>query len=356
MADSGRARGAADSALRARDIDRAQVSTVLDAAYAEGQLGAHEYHDRADRARTAKTLGELRRLTADLQSPEALGARPVPRKPLGRKHPGEYPPHTRARDSDRAAIRTVLDAARADGQLDAEEHTALSGLAEDARTLGDLATLVAELQQRPAAPVKPRARRTARLVTVAAAALVAVAAFAWTVRDDNPPVPDPGITAEPVSMEPVVIPTPDLTTGAGFRQFRTDYLAKFGDTLVDEAVLHDEHASVDRRAPDKPTWTVDYTYRGGFDRSTSQLTTRARDAVDIDLALVDATALDTALREAATTVRVPDGKVTHLRIAKDSWTGGHPAITVFVRNELGEAGDFVLALSGELLSIDPYEG
>ncbi|MGW0326537.1 hypothetical protein [Nocardia sp. NPDC003183] len=42
MAESGRRRAAVDSVLRARDIDRAQASTVLDAAYAEGPLGAQE--------------------------------------------------------------------------------------------------------------------------------------------------------------------------------------------------------------------------------------------------------------------------------------------------------------------------
>ncbi|MFD3706533.1 DUF1707 domain-containing protein [Nocardia sp. NPDC058658] len=73
MADSRRAPRAADSGTRARDIDRAQVSTMLDAAYAEGQLGAQEYHDRVARAATARTLGELSGLTADLQSPAVFG-------------------------------------------------------------------------------------------------------------------------------------------------------------------------------------------------------------------------------------------------------------------------------------------
>ncbi|MEV4209018.1 DUF1707 domain-containing protein [Nocardia salmonicida] len=60
MADSGQRRAAVDSVLRARDIDRAQVSTVLDAAYAEGQLGAQEYHDRiASRAARAPSASSL---------------------------------------------------------------------------------------------------------------------------------------------------------------------------------------------------------------------------------------------------------------------------------------------------------
>ncbi|MFD4432730.1 DUF1707 domain-containing protein, partial [Nocardia sp. NPDC058497] len=119
------------------------MSTVLDAAYAEGQLGAHEYHDRVARAGSARTLGELERLTADLQSPAVFGGQPpAGRKRFGRKHSGEYPARTRARDADRARTTAALDAARADGQLDADEHAAFTESADKARTLGDLSTLV----------------------------------------------------------------------------------------------------------------------------------------------------------------------------------------------------------------------
>lgn len=357
MADSGQARRAADSVTRARDIDRAQVSTVLDAAYAEGQLGAQEYHDRAARAGTARTLGELERLTADLQSPAVFGGQaPIERKRFGRRHSGEYPARTRARDVDRARTTAALDSARADGQLDADEHTAFAELASEARTLGDLSTLVAELQQRPAAPVKPKARNTFRIATIAAAVLVGIGCFGLTVREDQPA---PAVAAADAinynAAPPLVIPTPTLTTLVGFVQFRDDYRVKFGDTLVDEAVLHDEHASAVRRAPGNPNWTADYDYRGGFARSSSQITTRKRDAIDIDLAQVNAEALGAALTNAAATVRVPDGAVTHFRIANDSWAG-RPGITIFVRNEVAQSGHFVLALSGEVLKTYPYEG
>ncbi|MFE6922459.1 DUF1707 domain-containing protein [Nocardia sp. NPDC057663] len=132
---------------RARDIDRAQVSTVLDAAYAEGQLGAQEYHDRMDRAGTARTLGELERLTADLQSPAVFGGQPpAERKRFGRKHSGEYPARTRARDADRARTTAALDAARADGQLDAEEHAAFTESADKDALAAALATAVATVR------------------------------------------------------------------------------------------------------------------------------------------------------------------------------------------------------------------
>ncbi|MGW0326536.1 DUF1707 SHOCT-like domain-containing protein [Nocardia sp. NPDC003183] len=83
-----------------------------------------------------------------MQSPAVFGENPPSRRPRRRAR-AEYPAHTRARSSDRTATIEALDTARADGQLDADEHAAMAELATEARTLGDLSTLVAELHQRP---------------------------------------------------------------------------------------------------------------------------------------------------------------------------------------------------------------
>ncbi|WP_420878898.1 DUF1707 SHOCT-like domain-containing protein [Rhodococcus sp. (in: high G+C Gram-positive bacteria)] len=57
---------------RARDIDRAQTCSLLDAAYADGQLGVEEHESRTATAMRATTLGALRALTKDLQIPDHL--------------------------------------------------------------------------------------------------------------------------------------------------------------------------------------------------------------------------------------------------------------------------------------------
>ncbi|NKS75220.1 DUF1707 domain-containing protein [Rhodococcus hoagii] len=57
---------------RARDVDRAQTCSLLDAAYADGQLGVEEHESRTAAAMRATTLGALRALTKDLQVPDHL--------------------------------------------------------------------------------------------------------------------------------------------------------------------------------------------------------------------------------------------------------------------------------------------
>jgi hypothetical protein len=64
---------------RARDLDRSALCTVLDTAYADGQLDAAEHGARTTAAMAATTLGELRALADDLQVENALPPLRTPR-------------------------------------------------------------------------------------------------------------------------------------------------------------------------------------------------------------------------------------------------------------------------------------
>lgn len=54
--------------LRASDLDRARVTDLLDAAYADGRLTLDEHRDRVAHALSARTFAELGPLTADLSA------------------------------------------------------------------------------------------------------------------------------------------------------------------------------------------------------------------------------------------------------------------------------------------------
>ena len=69
---------------------------------------------------------------------------------------------TRAKDSDRSDTCQILDSALADGQLSMEEHRTRVALATGAETLGDLQSLVSDLQTASAPVQLPDLKRRPR--------------------------------------------------------------------------------------------------------------------------------------------------------------------------------------------------
>ncbi len=356
---------------------------MLDAAYAEGQLGADEYHDRTAQATAAKTLGELERVVGDLQVPTAVRdlvpAPPAPpRNPLRRAKTADgYSHHTRARERDRVTTIVLLDIARRDGQLTEDEHQALTELAAEAKTLGELAELVDDLQRPPDAsslPQPPHSNRHRwfRIGVAAAAACAAVIAFGATSRTTQPePPPTPAAAPAPVAppvpdlepVRPVVVATPNLLTRDGLTLFLQRYQEKFGDLQADELTIFDEDANITRMVPGQPNRQVDYEYRGGF-KQRGTITTRRADRPVVDLATLNIAAISDARAGAVALLRVPDGAVTHMRLeVDDTGTYSHYGVArndwfveIFASNKFNEGGHVMLTPSGEVLHAWPFEG
>ncbi len=357
--------------MRARDIDRAETATVLDAAYAEGQLGADEYHDRLARARAARTLGELAELVADLQAPAGGSDRGPRVAATPRPAVSGYRPDTRARDADRDAAGEVLTRAFGEGQLAEDEYAARAELLAEAVTLGDVAELTTDLQGARPGPVVPRpvrSRGRGRYFAVLGAAALAVAFGTFTLAHREaepaaaapPPPPEaaqPAPYAAPDTVEPLVIATPNLVTGAGVAHFIATYRATFGDTIADEVTLYSDHASVVRALPGQPNRKVSYTYRGGF-RQDREVTTRASDTPTIDLAAVDSAAIGAAADSAAAVARVPDGMVSMIEVEISSIdpAPNRPVVGIHVKNSFDESGWFMLTPAGAVLRVWPFDG
>ena len=85
-------------AMRAGNADRERVVAQLNSAFAEGRLDVGELDERVAAAYRAKTLGELRPLTADL--PE--GRSPAPRQAA------QPAPATPAQEIEHAAPRAAV--------------------------------------------------------------------------------------------------------------------------------------------------------------------------------------------------------------------------------------------------------
>jgi len=75
-----------DPRIRASDADRDRAAALLREHHAAGRLTAEEFHERLDQALTAKTLGEIDELLADLpvidlyELPDASLRRSPPRR------------------------------------------------------------------------------------------------------------------------------------------------------------------------------------------------------------------------------------------------------------------------------------
>jgi hypothetical protein len=71
--------------IRASDQDRDRTAQSLREHHAVGRLDAEEFSERLDKVFTAKTIGDLDELTADLP---AVDPYPLPTSTLSRHHPG----------------------------------------------------------------------------------------------------------------------------------------------------------------------------------------------------------------------------------------------------------------------------
>ncbi len=102
-----------DGRLRASDGDRDQVVRILDTAYAAGRISGEEHSERVEAALTARTLGALAPLTADLIPSAAPG--PAPRPP-GSPSSASRPVPPRRGVSETQLIRVTMDTLRRSGR------------------------------------------------------------------------------------------------------------------------------------------------------------------------------------------------------------------------------------------------
>ncbi|MFE7747053.1 DUF1707 domain-containing protein [Nocardia sp. NPDC057455] len=253
----------------------------------------------------------------------------------------------RARDTDRADVCGLLDAALADGQLTASEHAARTAEAMRAKSFGELDALIGDLQipgELANAPVvrvdRRRPRRWLAPVSTIAAALVAGAMVGAISRC--------GIDV-PGSSEKV----PDMTTGAGLAYFLAEYRAEFGDLIADDVTLYPKYAVVDRRTPGNAAQTGDYNYRGDF--RTSRTSERTAGTPTFDLATVDVPAIARLLAGAPQTVRCPDGEISHVSLQFDSpgTVDRGPVVDIYVKCEGGGSGYAKVTFAGEPIAVFP---
>jgi hypothetical protein len=229
-------------------------------------------------------------------------------------------PGTRAKDSDRNDTCQILDSALGDGQLSMDEHRTRVALATGAETLGDLQSLVSDLQtanapvQLPDSPSKlwapkkrpkPLSGRGGWGIRLATAAVLVVLGIAigWGLYGNTTSplnfTADPGAKSDGIPARVLTAPR-QLQSLGGLNGLIEQMRQKFGNADGYRLVIYPDYASLDRPDPNDDRRQLSYTYRGGW----GDPTTSAKDDTDrvVDLSAFDPKEIVAVLRGAPETL------------------------------------------------------
>lgn len=272
---------------------------------------------------------------------------------------------TRAKDSDRTDTCQILDTALAEGQLSMSEHAQRVKAATNAATLGELRSLVGDLQTanapvqlptlRSPRAVRPRGALAIRLATMGVLVLLGIGIGWGLYGNSSSPLSfttDPGAKSDGIA--PVVLTPPKQLHSLGglsglFEQMRQ----KFGDTLGYRLVVYPEYASLDRPDPSDDRRTLNYYYRGGFDDPSASA--KGSDDTAVDLSAFDLKAIVGVLRGAPETlnIKADEVKSSYLIVdpGRDPTAPGTLTISIYVSSDFG-GGNITLGPDGSVKRIN----
>lgn len=273
---------------------------------------------------------------------------------------------TRAKDSDRNDTCKILDSALSEGQLSMAEHGERVKAATTATTLGDLQSLVSDLQNSNAPVQLPDLKKPSRaggggwgMRVATAAVLVALGmGIGWGLYGNtSSPLSfetDPGAKSD--GIEPrVVTPPRQLQSLGGLEGLLEQMRQRFGDTMGYSLVVYPEYAVLARADPNDERRVLRYTYRGGFDDPSTSA--KSDSDVLVDLGAFDVKTAVATLRGAPGIVGMEEADVdrdsTYLTVdpTREPQTPGELTVRAHVSSEFG-SGSVTFAADGAIKSID----
>lgn len=263
---------------------------------------------------------------------------------------------TRAKDSDRDDTCKVLDSALSEGQLSMEEHRQRVAAATTAATLGDLQSLVSDLQttsstvklpnlkpERTAVSISPGAGWGIRIATAAVLVILGIAIGWGLYGNTSSPLSfesDPGAKADGIPAT-VLTPPRQLMSLGGLNGLFEQMRQKFGDTKGFDLTIFDDYARLERPDPNEPRRILSYSYNGGWDDPSE--TSVSSDARLVDLAAFDVPTFVGLIRGAPETLGINPAEVKqiHVDVGPNSDTTAPPEsieISVYVSPQFGNSG------------------
>lgn len=255
---------------------------------------------------------------------------------------------TRAKDSDRNDTCKVLDSALSEGQLSMEEHRQRVSAATNATTLGELAALVADLQNSNAPVQLPTLKQPRqpgsggwgfKLATAVVLVLLGMGIGWGLYGNTSSPLSfqtDPGAKADGIAAE-VLTPPRQLQSLNGVNGLFQQMRNKFGNTMGYELHIDPDSAMLYRPDPQDSRKEVYYRYVGGWGDPQSP------DAVDEEDRLVDLAKFD--VEKALAILRgAPETLNTKPEDVSSSWLritpSGDPSTPELVNVEVIVSSDF----------------
>jgi hypothetical protein len=277
---------------------------------------------------------------------------------------------TRAKDSDRNDTCQILDSALADGQLSMAEHRTRVALATQSETLGDLQSLISDLQTANAPVQLPDLTRRPTVLAACggvgwgiriaiAGVLVALGVgIGWGLYGNTTSplsfTSDPGAKSDGIPGK-VLTPPKQLQSLGGLNGLLEQMRQRFGDTMGYDVVIYPEYAVLYRPDPSDGRRKLSYTYRGGFDDPSTSA--KSDDDVLVDLAAFDVETAVGILRGAAETVGLNPADVrrdsTYLTIdpTRGPTAPGELTLRANVSSDFG-SGSVTFAGDGTIKRID----
>ena len=259
-------------------------------------------------------------------------------------------PSTRAKDSDRNDTCQILDTALAEGQLSMAEHGDRVKTATNAATLGELQSLVSDLQTAQSPVQLPRLSNR-RLPTMGSgwglrAAIAGVlvmlgVAVGWGLYGNTPSplnfTSDPGAKSDGIPAK-VLTPPRQLHSLGGLNGLLEQMKQKWADTMGYSLTVYADYASLQRPDPGDERRVLQYVYRGGWgDPSMS-----AKDDRDVlvDLGAFDAPTVVGIMRGAPETLGIEAEDVDNIYLSIDPSSDetappGAIDLAIYVSSEFG---------------------
>jgi DUF1707 SHOCT-like domain len=273
---------------------------------------------------------------------------------------------TRAKDSDRTDTCQILDSALADGQLSMEEHRQRVSAATNAFTLGELHSLVADLQTTNAPVQLPNLKTRPRLpaggewgirAAVGAVLVLLGMGIGWGLYGNtSSPLSfqtDPGAKSDGIGAN-VLTPPRQLQSLGGLTGLVEQMRQRFGDTTGYRLLIYPEYAVLDRADPGDDRRKLSYTYRGGWGDSTNSSAKDQEDTL-VDLGKFDAKAIVGVFRGAPETLGIKQADVTssylNFEPSRDPTAPDPLTATIYVSSDFG-GGYIELAGDGTVKQIN----